>query len=43
VKTPSIIQLPELEGGTTPFDLKLEGGGYRENTPVKNDDAINLH
>jgi hypothetical protein len=42
MKTPSIIQLPDLEGGTTPFNLKLEGGGYRENTPVKNDDVFEI-
>lgn len=40
--TPSIIQLPDLEGGTTPFDLKLEGGGYSEKTPVKNDNVFEI-
>jgi hypothetical protein len=46
IRQPSIrdalIQLPDLEGGTTPFDLKLEGGGYSEKTPVKNDNVFEI-
>jgi hypothetical protein len=30
----SVIELPELQGGITPFNLSIEGGGHEKAPPT---------
>ena len=38
----SVIELPDFEGGTTPYDLSLEGGGHGRVKPPQHKDMFEI-